>query len=90
MQNLCLDIIECLYRANDTFVNVGDQRAWNIRAEYQRKALTDLKLLGYISLLAMENKCILSKQYEQISRQSTECRNLLGGWMNSDKRRLQS
>lgn len=89
MQNLCLDVIECLYRANDTFVKPGDQTAWNTRLEYQRKAMTDLKLLGYISLLAMENKCILPKQYEQISRQSTECRNLLGGWMNSDKRRLQ-
>lgn len=89
MQNLCLDVIEGLYRANDTFVKAGDQAAWNTRLEYQRKAMTDLKLLGYVSLLAMENKCILPKQYEQISWQSTECRNLLGGWMNSDKRRLQ-
>ena len=89
MQNLCLDVIEGLYRANDTFVKAGDQAAWNTRLEYQRKAMTDLKLLGYVSLLAMENKCILPKQYEQISRQSTECRNLLGGWMNSDRRRLQ-
>lgn len=89
MQNLCLDVIEGLYRANDTFVRAGDQAAWNTRLEYQRKVMTDLKLLGYVSLLAMENKCILPKQYEQISRQSTECRNLLGGWMNSDRRRLQ-
>ncbi len=89
MQNLCLDIIECLYRANDIFVSGGDRAARETRLEFQRKAMTDLKLLGYVSLLAMENRCILPKQYEQISRQATECRNLLGGWMNSDRRRLQ-
>ncbi len=89
MQNLCLDVIESLYRANDTFVKTGDQEAWNTRIEFQHRAMTDLKLLGYIALLAMENKCILPKQFEQISQQATECRNLLGGWMNSDKRRLQ-
>ncbi len=89
MQNLCLDCIECLYRANDTYVAFGDQKAWDTRIDYQHKAMTSLKLLGYISLLAMENKCILPKQYEQISRMSSECRNLLGGWMNSDRRRFQ-
>ena len=89
LQNLCLDVIESLYRANDTYVSKGDAEARNTRLEYQRKAMTDLKLLGYVALLAMENGCVLPKQYEQISRQTTECRNLLGGWMNSDRRRLQ-
>lgn len=30
------------------------------------------------------------KQYEQISRQVADCQNLLGAWMNSDRRRLSS
>ena len=90
MQNLSLDVIEYLYRANDTFITKGDTAAWRQRLEFQHKAMTSLKLLSYFSLLALENKCIIQKQFEQISRQSVECMNLLGGWINSDKRRLQS
>ena len=90
MQNLSLDVIEYLYIANDTFVMKGDTAAWRQRLEFQHKAMTSLKLLSYFSLLALENKCIIQRQYEQISRQSVECMNLLGGWINSDKRRLQS
>ena len=90
MQNLSLDVIEYLYRANDTFVTKGDTAAWRQRLEFQHRAMTSLKLLSYFSLLALENKCIIQKQYEQISRQSVDCMNLLGGWINSDKRRLQS
>lgn len=88
IQNLCLDVIENLYRANDTFVSKGDYSAWKVRLEFQHRAMTSLKILGYFSFLSMENGCILPKQFEQISRQSTDCRNLLGGWINSDKRRL--
>ena len=51
--------------------------------------MTDLKVLGYFSMLAMEQECILPKQYEQIARQVTDCQNLLGAWMNSDRKRLQ-
>ena len=90
MQNLCLSVIENLFRANDVFVTVGDVSAQKERLSFQRSAMTELKLLGYIALLAMEQGCILSKHYEQISRQATECQNLLGAWMNSDRRRLKS
>ncbi len=62
MQNLCLDVIEFLFRANDTYVEKGDQAAWTIRADFQCRAMTNLKLLAYVSLLAMENKCILPRQ----------------------------
>ena len=88
LQNLSLSVIECLYRANDTFVRKGDMTGIEKRMEYQRTAMMDLKILGYFSMLAMEQKCILPKQYEQISRMTTDCRNLLGAWMNSDKKRL--
>ena len=90
LQNLSMDIIENIFRANDTFVAKGDDRAQAMRLELQHKALTDLKLLAYFSLLAMEQKCILAKQYEQISRQAMDCMNLLGAWMNSDRKRFQS
>ena len=67
MQNLALDVIEALYRANDTFVAGRNQEALRQRLEHQHKAITSLKLLAYISYLVFEQGCILAKQYEQIS-----------------------
>ena len=90
MQNLSLDIIESLYRANDIFLEKNCNDSKKNRLEFQHKALTDLKILAYFSMLAMEQKCILPKQYEQISIKSTECMNLVGAWINSDRKRLQS
>ena len=87
LQNLALSVIENLFRANDVFVTKTDLTAQKERLKYQRGALTDLKLLGYIALLSMEQGCILPKQYEQISRQISDCKNLLGAWINSDRRR---
>ena len=89
LQNLTLSVIENLYRANDTYVKRGDPAGIDKRLELQRTAMTDLKVLGYFSMLAMEQECILPKQYEQIARQVTDCQNLLGAWMNSDRKRLQ-
>ena len=89
LQNLTLSVIENLYRANDTYVKRGDPAGIEKRLELQRTAMTDLKVLGYFSMLAMEQECILPKQYEQIARQVTDCQNLLGAWMNSDRKRLQ-
>ncbi len=90
MQNLTLSVIENIYRANDTFITKENAAACEKRLEYQHKALTDLKISGYFSLLAFEQGCILAKQYEQISRQVADCQNLLGAWINSDRKRLQS
>ena len=88
MQNYALDIIEALYTANETFVQAGRRESIEHRAMLQQKAQTTLRLLGYIAQLAMEQQCILPKQYEQITRQVYDCRNLLGAWMKSDRKRL--
>lgn len=90
LQNLSLNVIEALYRANDIFVTKENASAREKRLEFQHQAMTDLKLLCYFSMLAREQNCILPKQYEQISRRATDCQNLLGAWINSDRRRLQS
>ena len=82
LQNLALSAIENLFRANDVFVSKSDIHSQKERLSYQRSAMTDLKVLGYIALLSMEQGCILPKQYEQISRQIADCQNLLGAWMN--------
>jgi len=90
IQNLALDVIENLFLANDTLVAKGDLAALSERKHFQAKAMTSIRLLCYFSLLASEQQCILLKQYEQIAKLSTDCRNLLGGWINSDKRRFSS
>ncbi|MCQ2372715.1 MAG: four helix bundle protein [Phascolarctobacterium sp.] len=90
LQNLSLEIIEKIFRANDVYVTKTDIEAQKIRLGLQRDAMTSLKLLGYIAMLAMQQQCILAKQYEEISKQIMDCQNLLGAWMNSDKKRLQS
>lgn len=89
LQNLSLSVIENLFRANDVFVSREDFQSQKERLGFQHCAMTDLKLLGYIALLSMEQKCILPKQYEQIAKQVSDCQNLLGAWMNSDRKRLQ-
>jgi len=89
LQNYALDVIENLIMANETFVSAGDVRSATERMVYQRKAMTTLKLLSYMSELAMKQQCILPKQYEQITKQVFDAENMLGAWMNSDKRRYQ-
>ena len=89
LQNLALGVIDNLFRANDVFVTKQDLQSQKERLNFQRSAMTELKLLGYMALLSMEQECILPNQYEQIARQVSSCQNLLGAWMNSDRKRLQ-
>ena len=90
LQNYGLDIIEYLIKANEIYVpNVQSQEMAD-RVNLQRSSMSRLKLLGYISELAMKQQCILPKQYEQITKQVYDVQNLLGAWMNSDKKRYES
>lgn len=90
MQNLALDIIEQAYRANDIYVSGPDREtARRQRLDMQHSALTSCKLLGYMALLAREQGCILPKQYEQITKLVSDVQNLLGAWINSDRKRMQ-
>ena len=87
LQNYALDVIEYLYIANEIFVQPGRRDQAERRQAYQQRAQTSLRLLGYIAQLAMEQGCILPKQYEQITKQVYDAENMLGAWMNSDKKR---
>ena len=60
LQNLALSAIEKLFRANDVFVSKTDMPSQKERISYQRSVMTDLKLLGYIALLSLEqNRLVL-------------------------------
>ena len=43
---------------------------------------------GCLSLPAMQGGCILPRQYEQVARLGTDCTNLLGAWIASDRKRF--
>jgi len=88
LQNASLNVLEYLIRANETPLDRKSPRDYAERVSFQRKAMTELVIIGYIAVMAMEQKCILGKQCEQICGLVTDCRNLLGGWMASDKRRF--
>ncbi len=88
LQNASLDVLEYLIRANETPLDRREPALYAERVSYQRKAMTELILIGYLAVMAMEQNCILGKQCEQIAGFITDCRNLLGGWMNSDRKRF--
>lgn len=90
LQNYGLDIIEYLIRANEIYVPHKQSQEMADRLNLQRKAMSRLKLLGYISELAMKQQCILPKHYEQITKLVYDTQNMLGAWMNSDKKRYES
>lgn len=85
MQNYSLDCIENLIEANS--IRMDSAKNKERRRECQRIAFLKLKLLGYISFLALENQCILKKQYQQISLQLSDCISLLVAWRKSDAER---
>ena len=86
LQNLSLDIVENIYRANEVFSQNKNIQIMQKRLDFQHSALTSLKILAYISLLAREQGCILPKQYEQITKLVYDCQFLLGAWIKSDKK----
>ena len=88
LQNYALDVIENLYMANEVYVPAGRPDLAAKRQARQQMAQTRLRLLGYMAQLAWEQQCILPRQYEQITRMVYDCRNMLGAWMVSDRRRF--
>ena len=85
MQNLSLEILKLLLQAN--FVRIDSLDNKKKREEYQKDAIIKLKMLGYIAMVAENSKCILSKQFKQISIQIGESINLIAAWKKSDDNR---
>lgn len=89
LQNEALNIMEYLIRANEIYVKDKAQTEnYRRRLNYQQEAMIELKILGYMAMIAREQECILPKQQEQIAKQLSECRRMLWAWMVSDKKRL--
>lgn len=88
MQNLSLEILELLLQANFVRIDCLDNK--KKREEYQKDAIVKLKMLGYISMVAENSNCILSRQFKQISIQIGESINLIAAWKKSDDSRWNS
>lgn len=86
MQNYCLDTLEYLLNAN--LLRLDSEKNKIQRENYQKEAIVKLKMLGYISMVAMDLGCILMKQYKQITIQLAEAINLIITWKKSDDRRF--
>ena len=85
MQNLSLEILELLLQAN--FVRIDCLENKKKREEFQKAAIIKFKMLGYISMIAENSNCILSKQFKQISIQIGESIYLIAAWKKSDDTR---
>ena len=68
LQNLSLDVIEALYRANDTFVAKENVSAREKRLEFQHQAMTDLKLLPDIAEEGMRFARMLDNQVRTLKK----------------------
>ncbi len=78
----CLDMVRCLYEANELPVDDVD------RAKLIRKAIAKLKCIDFISSLATTNGCFTPHQGEVITRYSGDCSKYLLGYYNLSKNAL--
>ena len=90
MQGYVLDIVEELYYVNDIYVTPASRASCAQRQAHQRKAMATLKLLSWVSQVSMEQGAIQPRQFQQISEQCWITQNLLGAWIISDHKRLNS
>ena len=65
LQSLSFDIIENIHKVNEIFMQNENLQNIQKRLDLQHAALTNVKILAYISLIAREQRCILPKQCER-------------------------
>ena len=86
LQNLVLDAVENVYKANEIFVQNKDFKNMQKCLELQHTTLINVKIFAYMALFAREQRYILTKQYEQISKLAHGYQYLLGVWIKSNKK----
>ncbi|MDE7452869.1 MAG: four helix bundle protein, partial [Clostridia bacterium] len=79
LQNASVDVIENLYLANY-------ERDEEKRVEYQKLAMVSLNIVDFFATTAKSKQAINIRQTAIISKQLTEVRKLLTGWVKSTKR----
>ena len=101
LQNLALDVLEQLIRANEIYIGAENGKTMTAekaaetrrriakRAEHQQEARCALKLLCNIAVIAKEHGAITAKQLEQITKQSSETMALAVRWEQSDTKRFE-
>lgn len=88
LQNYALDILENLFKANEVLVIRNDKVKKEQRAAFQRRALTSLNLLTYVSEMAFKHGCIIQKQFVQIIKLSGIAETLIYNWLEKDSKRF--
>lgn len=101
LQNLALDVLEQLIRANEIYIGTDrsvakttdedsaeNNRRIIKRARHQREARCVLKLLCNVAVIAKEHSAITTKQLEQITKLSSETMALAIRWEQSDAKRF--
>ncbi len=81
LQNTAIDALENLFKANA----IDPQKNKALRDSCQLEAYAKLKMVGYFSLLAEENGCILKKQFYHISLLVSDAINLLFAWRRNSQ-----
>ena len=87
--NLSLEVLEMLVMATETMLTLSENERQK-RRNFQHDALAKLRILDALALVAVEQGCILPKQYENLTKLISECINLTGAWINSDRKRTAS
>lgn len=86
MHNTSLDILENLILANEIMIGT-DNEDRKKRSDFQHTAIAKLKILDALAMTAREQKCILPKQYEVLTKYIVDCTRMTRAWINSDKKR---
>jgi hypothetical protein len=97
LQTLSTDVISAIYEANECFVPKRDAHEvtpafylerFTRRLDHGFMALTHMKQLDHLVIVAREMQCISAKQHEQLASRIWNVRNLLGAWLKSERRRF--
>lgn len=86
MNNACLKALESAIRANSINVH-HEPELLARRLNYEREVVDELRVLGYLLLMATEVSCILPHQYHHASKLLSESLKLSKAWLKSDRKR---
>ena len=88
MEDCALDVLECLYRANGTYIGKNNlQTRYPIRRDLQEDAKIELRMLSYFAYSAYNQQGIKASQFRSVSVRAVEIDRMITGWIGSDMRR---